>query len=312
MAPGSAAVLGTRDVQGRFYRREEEFGRASWVPSIAMMVDSDQEIETYPWLGENEPMSEWEGERPYSELEPYSYTIRNRRFSTVLRVREQDLRRDKTGQLDVRISEVAMKAAHLPQKELSTLLNTVGNAYDGQAFYKADRVKGKAKVTINNDIQHTLPGALANIEAADVAKAILKSVKQLHGMKDDHGEPMNGSAMEFMIQSPVELWDVVVAALENEYLANGVTNTIPHLNYKFVPVVNPRLTATDQLHTFVTDQPLKALIWQDEVESEMDHLGKGSDHYFKFQEHLFGVLREGNGGYGRPEMACRTTLVAGS
>lgn len=305
---GAAALLSPRNVQGRFFHRLEETERALWVPRIAFLATSDQDAEDYVWLGESPKMREWIGNRQKREPRGYSYTIRNRKFENTLEVSVDDLRRDKTAQLDARIGELAYEAAKLPQQIISDLIIANSTAFDGTAFYSDSRTKGDGSITIDNNISvsATTP---ANPTTEEMQNAILGCIQQMKGFKTDEGEPMNEDAMRFVAMVPTNMWASAVAATKNLYLANGVTNTIPNSGVQIHVQVNPRLTATDQIHVFREDADIKAFIWQDEVPTQIQIVGAGSENEFLRDTHLFGTKRLCNGGYGRPEMAVRCTFT---
>ena len=59
----SAASLSSRAIIGEFYNTLEQNTGALWVPGTSMLVTSDQESETYKWLGMAPAMREWVGGR---------------------------------------------------------------------------------------------------------------------------------------------------------------------------------------------------------------------------------------------------------
>jgi phage major head subunit gpT-like protein len=51
--------LTSRAIIGRFYRRLEEFAEAAWWTRLAMRFASNQESETYRWLGMVPQVRQW-------------------------------------------------------------------------------------------------------------------------------------------------------------------------------------------------------------------------------------------------------------
>jgi phage major head subunit gpT-like protein len=81
-----------------------------------------------------------------------------------------------------------------------------------------------------------------------------------------------------------------------------VTNPVRGLlsqGHKFRVELNPGLsTATDLVYLFRRDGRVKPFILQQEYAPNVTVLGEGSDHAFKYREHLFGADVSRNAGYG--------------
>ena len=105
-----ADTLGSRVIIGEFYSRLEQDLGASWVPAITNMFPSDQSSETYNWLGQVPRMRVWTGGRNAKTFNQFTYTIKNVKYEDTLEIEVQDLERDKSGQIMVRIGELAEAA----------------------------------------------------------------------------------------------------------------------------------------------------------------------------------------------------------
>jgi len=55
--------LSSRAIIGTFYQRLEVMQQASWVGDLGMYFSTDQESETYKWLGMAPALREWIGGR---------------------------------------------------------------------------------------------------------------------------------------------------------------------------------------------------------------------------------------------------------
>ena len=55
--------LSSRAIIGSFFNRLQVMQAASWVDQLGMKFQSDQESETYKWLGMSPAMREWVGAR---------------------------------------------------------------------------------------------------------------------------------------------------------------------------------------------------------------------------------------------------------
>lgn len=93
----SAQGLSSRAIIGEFYRRLEQDMGNSWISQISMLFQSDQESETYRWLGQSPVMREWIGGRQAKGFRETGMTIFNKHFEATLEVLLNELRRDKNG-----------------------------------------------------------------------------------------------------------------------------------------------------------------------------------------------------------------------
>lgn len=305
---GMLKALGSRAIIGAFNKRLEEVSQSSWLPTLALSIASNQEIETYDFLSDTPAMAEWVGNRTKQGLKVLEFSVRNKKFSGGLEIDEDDFRRDKTGQIMVKVNGLAARAAQLPQKIISGLINTNGNAYDGVAFYHASSHKNLNNDTIDNAIQ--VAAATGTVPtAAEMETAILTAIEKILGWKDDSGEPRNEFAQEFTVMVPTTLWKQASAALKNDYVAAGQSNSIKAMGFTINLVMNPRLTSQVYMYVHRSDSDVKAFVWQDEVPTMMQPLTEGSDFHILHDKRAYFVKRVCNGGYGRFDQSCRVEFT---
>lgn len=308
-----ATTLSSRAIIGEFYATLEQNTGAQWVPGVSALFSSNQESETYKWLGMAPAMREWVGGRQAKGFRENGITIENKLFEATLEVLVDEIRRDKTGQVMTRVRELAERTNAHWAKLLSTLIingeSTV--CYDGQYFFDTDHAEGDSG-TQSNDITSDVTTTTAP-SAAEMETAVLKSVEQILGFVDDQGEPMNEEASSFLIMVPVSFMASAAAALKNPVIvdANGSrTNTITNIGgFNFELAVNPRLTWTEKFATFRTDGQVKSFIRQEEEGVMVDAVAEGSELEFNERKHRYGVSAQRNVGYGYWQHACLTTLV---
>lgn len=309
----SAASLSSRAIIGEFYNTLEQNTGALWVPGTSMLVQSNQESETYKWLGMAPAMREWVGGRLAKGFRDNGITITNKTFEATLEVLLDELRRDKTGQVMVRVRELAERTNAHWAKLLSTLIIAGESAtcYDGQYFFDTDHAEGDSG-TQSNDISYNA-GTTTAPTASEMESAILENVQKLLSFKDDQGEPMNEEARSFLVMVPVPFMAAAAAALKNPVITDSVgsrTNTITSLGgFTFELAVNPRLTWTEKFAVFRTDGQTKAFIRQEEEGVTVSAIAEGSELEFKENKHLYGVKAIRNVGYGYWQHACLTTLT---
>ena len=309
----SAASLSSRAIIGEFYNTLQQNTGALWVPGTSMLVQSNQESETYKWLGMAPAMREWVGGRLAKGFRDNGITITNKTFEATLEVLLDELRRDKAGQVMVRVRELAERTNAHWAKLLSTLIIAGESAtcYDGQYFFDTDHAEGDSG-TQSNDISYNA-GTTTAPTASEMESAILENVQKLLSFKDDQGEPMNEEARSFLVMVPVPFMAASAAALKNPVITDSVgsrTNTITSLGgFSFELAVNPRLTWTEKFAVFRTDGQTKAFIRQEEEGVTVSAIAEGSELEFKENKHLYGVKAIRNVGYGYWQHACLTTLT---
>lgn len=311
-----AQGLSSRAIIGEFYAALEQNIGNTWIPGVSNIFESNQESETYKFLGMTPAMREWIGGRQAKGFRENGITIANKKFEATLEVLVDEIRRDKTGQVMMRVRELAQRTNAHWAKLLSTLIIGGESAvcYDGQYFFDTDHSEGDSG-TQSNDVTYDATTTTAPT-AGEMESAILQSVEALLGFKDDQGEPMNEDAMEFSIMVPVPFMKSAAAAIGSEIIVDSSTsrtNTILTMGsiggFRFGISVNPRLTWTTKFATFRTDCESKALIRQEEEGVTIAAIAEGSELEFKEDKHEYGVKAIRNVGYGLWQRACLTTFT---
>jgi phage major head subunit gpT-like protein len=260
-------------------------------------------------------MREWIGGRLAKGFSENGITIVNKHYEATLEVLRSEQRRDKTGQVMVRIAELARRTnAHWASLLTTLIQNGESTAcYDGQFFFDTDHSEGDSG-TQDNDITSNV-GTTTAPTAAEAEAAVLAAAQQIISFKDNVGEPMNEDASSFLVMVPVPFMAPFASALNNPIIENATgtgsrTNTLTNLGgFSFQLAVNPRLTWTTKFAVFRTDSSTKAFIRQTEEDVRMEAIAEGSEEEFKNDRHLYGVSAWRNVGYGFWQDACLVTLT---
>lgn len=311
-----ASGLSSRAIIGEFYRVLETDPGAAWIALLAMLFTSDQESETYKWLGQTPAMREWIGGRNAKGFRENGLTIANKHFEATIDVLVREMRRDKTGQILVRIRELATRTNSHWASLLSTLIANGPSAvcYDGQYFFDTDHSEGDSGSQSNDltiDIS-ALPaiahGAVTAPSVEEMQQTILKAIAQILSFKDDQGEPMNENARSFLAMVPIPLYMTAAKAIALPAGTNVTEQNVPsELNISIVS--NARLTWTDSLAVFRTDGNVKPFIRQQETEVQLKAKAEGSEYEFDNDAHQYGVDAWRNVGYGYWQHACYIQMV---
>jgi phage major head subunit gpT-like protein len=311
-----ASSLSSRAIIGSFFARLQQNEGSSWIPLLSNLFQSDQESETYKWLGMAPAMREWVGGRQAKGFRENGITIMNKKYEATLEVLMDEIRRDKTGQVMVRVQEMADRANAHWAKLLTALIiaGEAGVCYDGQYFFDTDHSEGDSG-TQSNDLTSNVTITTAPT-AGEMETAILKSIEAILQFKDDQGEPMNEDAKEFLVMVPVPFMSASAAALGSQIIVDASTsrsNTILTMGtlggFTVQMAVNSRLTWTEKFATFNTDRPTKALIRQEEEGLKVSAIAEGSELEFKEDKHQYGIKAIRNVGFGYWQRAALTTLT---
>lgn len=317
----SASGLGSRAIIGRFYATLNA-AAPGWVNQIGFLQPSDQASETYKWLGQVPQLREWIGGRQAKGFSENGLTIANKEFEATLNVFKNEMRRDKTGQVMVRVEELAKRAASHWASLVSTLVNNgaSGICYDGQFFFDTDHTEGANSTNQSNKktvtvaaLAVTNKGSTTSPSAGTMREASLQAVQTILGFKDNENEPLNEDAKEFTLMVPVTFYSAALAAVGLPTVDVGEGNilnamaTQDSFNFRVVP--NVRITATDTFYVFRSDAKIKPFILQEEVPLEMTAIAEGSELEFKERRHEYGVYASRNVGYGMWQQAVSMQLI---
>lgn len=310
-------TLTSRAVQGMFYRRLEQNPGLAWIDALGMRMTSDQEVETYAWLGQAPVMREWVGGRHAKGFRANGLEVRNLHFEATIDIPVAWMRRDKTGQVQVRINELADRSQTHWASLLSQLIingeSTV--CYDGQYFFDTDHEEGDSGQQ-SNDIQVDISGLPVTNNGSTTApsvgemqQSILQGVQKIYSFKDDQGEPMNENAQQFLVQVPISLWNVANAAVALPMIDNGDSNVIPVSDFSIRVVPNARLTWTDKFAVYRTDGSVKPFILQSETDVDLKVKAEGSEYEFDNDAHQYGIDAWRNVAYGYWQHACLVKMI---
>ena len=311
-----ATALSSRAIIGEFYATLQQDLGLSWIDSVSNLFDSNQESETYKWLGMAPAMREWIGGRQAKGFRTDGITIVNKNFEATLEVLVDEIRRDKTGQVMVRVRELAERTNAHWASLLSALLIAAESSvcYDGQYFFDTDHVEddsGSQSNDLTSDITTTTAPTAGEMETA-----ILKSIEAILGFKDNQGEPMNEGARMFEVMVPVPFMSAAAGAIGSQIIVDSSTSRTNRIltlgslgGFQLALRVNPRLTWTTKFATFRADGQTKALIRQEEEGVTMTAIAEGSELEFKERKHHYGVKAIRNVGYGYWQRACLTTFT---
>lgn len=313
--------LSSRAIIGSFYRRLEETMNRSWINQACFFANSDSQHEEYKFLDAVPKVREWGGQIAPTKLTSKGFFITNRKFTNELVIPSDDIRRDKTSQIQVRISEVADTFPEFIEETVTNYViaggaATYGNAYDGATFFSASHSEGSSGAQKNlltsSEVSQLNVGTANAPTEAEMAAAILNSLMWFYKLVDDKGRPINGMARRFMCMVPPNLGGAALAGIYNAVFAAGASNSLYAMTQRgwaIDLIINQRLTTDTEFYLFRTDGNTKPLIVQQETGVRVDGLGLGTEYEIENKQQLY--TGEWNGGfaYGQWQHAIKATLV---
>lgn len=106
------------------------------------VIPSDTEEENYGWLGGNQRMREWIGDRVVNSLVLHGYAIKNKLFEMTHSVPRVKIEDDKYGVFAPMFEQMGHAAVLYPDENVFALLPNgfTTNCYDGKPFFSAGHV----------------------------------------------------------------------------------------------------------------------------------------------------------------------------
>jgi hypothetical protein len=311
--------LSSRAIQGMYFAALEVVPGLGWINAVSNLFGSDQDSETYNFLGQTPAMREWIGGRQAKGLSSQGITIFNKHYESTIEFQVKDVRRDKTPQIEARISEFVLRSTTHWASLLTTLIEAGESTtcYDDQFYFDTDHSEGDSGTQSNKisvDIS-ALPaqvhGSVTAPSVEEMQQVIYKGVAQILSFKDDRGEPMNEGARTFLVKVPFSLYNIAVAAVSGVLTAALAQNLNPDMlaNFEIDVVPNARSTWTDRIVVFRTDSPIRGLIRQEEMPVDLKVKAEGSEFEFDNDAWQFGIDAWRNVGYGYWQRACMVVMT---
>jgi phage major head subunit gpT-like protein len=316
---GSVAELSSRAIRGFYYERLETSRSRGWTNLLANLFSSDQPSETYDWLSMVPAMREWIDGKAAKGFTTNGITIENRHFEATIDIKVRDARRDKTGQLRMRMGQLIQRGDTHWAALISTLIKNGASTpgYDGQNYFSASHVEGNSGTYSNlltsADYSTLNVAVAAKPTPSEFSDALMDVVTHFYTYNDDQGEPRNEDANQFICMVPVKQFGAARTAVTSKLLNTGNgTRDNPLIaaedDFKITVVPNNRLTAASDFFVFRADNEAKPFIKQQETEPQPSMKAEKSDYEFDHDAWQFSIDCWRNVGYGMHWQAIRATF----
>lgn len=260
---------------------------------VATVVPSEQDTETYAWLGSVPRMREFKDERLPAGLLEHEYSIKNKTWEASIAVERAAIEDDLYGQIKLRVQGLARETKrHIDETVFSLLGGGFATlCHDGQYFFDTDHSEGESGTQSNKGTD-----ALSSAGLQNAITAMMK-------FKDDRGKVL-GIVPDVLVVPPDLQWtalellnstyypDVVAPASGSQKLAGNP------LKGKLDLVVSPYLTDTNDWFLLATKWVVKPVIFQSRVPVEFSALEGTSEAGFMRDQYVYGVRARYNAGLG--------------
>ena len=295
----------TKGLRSEFFNRIN--ATRTHFQDLSTRIVSTTDREQYRWLGTVPKIREWGSGRLAQGLRSESYSVENLKYEATIEVDRDEISDDQTGQIRIRVSELAQRAATHKDFLVSQLLidaETAGNnSYDGVSFFNVAHDSGGSGQQSN---LLTAPSVSTDAPTVDEFKDSLKeSIGAMLAFKDDQGEPILISETGLICVVPPTMLFTASEAINSTVVGNE-TNVLRGIARV---IALPWLTDKSKWFLMKTDGVVRPFIFQDREPIEFNALAEDSDEGFKREKFLFGVRGRYRMAYGYWQFAVRTDFI---
>ena len=304
MAVISTGLL-TKGLRSEFFNRFES--TPTFFGDLSTRVVSSSDREVYRWLGTVPRVREWGSGRLAQGLRTESYSIENLKYEATIEVDRDEISDDQTGQIRLRVAELAQRAATHKDYMIAQLLingEDAGNdSYDGVSFFNASHASGESG---NQSNVLTAPATDEEAPTVEEFKEALKAgIGTMLNYKDDQGEPILISASSLVCVVPPSMLFTASEAI-NATVVDNQTNVMRGIARV---IAFPWLTDLSKWYLLKTDGVVRPFIFQDREPIEFTALTGDSDEGFRREKYLFGVRARYRMAYGYWQYGVRTNFT---
>ncbi len=301
MAVINTALL-TKGLRSEFFNRFD--AATTHYQDLSTRIQSNSDSENYKWLGSVPQMREWGTGRLARGVRSESYSVENLKYESTIEVDRDEISDDQTGQIRIRIGELADRAATHKDYLIAQLLinaETSGfDSYDGFSFFNNEHLSGSSG-TQDNKLGFTATDP-DDPTTTQFKGALKQAIAALMGFKDDQGDPMAMSASGLVCIVPVSMYLTALEAI-NASIIESTTNTLSGVARV---IAFPWLANLSKWYLLKTDGVVRPFIFQDREPAEFTALTEDSDEGFRREKFLFGVRARYRLTYGYWQYAIRT------
>lgn len=315
-----ASSITEKGIRGEFFAELERSLAGHWVSDLALATGSDQAFEQHGWIW-GTPVREWVGGRFAGSPREDGIGILNRTFEGTIEALLDEIRRDKTGQIMVRVHDLAARSVELWSKMIADLVSAgeTDTCYDLQPFFDPAHVRQQTGLDANpQSNRFTSPATTPTAPTGEeILAAVWVGVQGILTVVDYDREHMNLGATRFTVFMPAGYAAAAGKAFNCPALIRREGRIVDvqaslggGIIVRLVPMPSTWLDWTDRIAVFRADGDTgKAFIRQEEhltvSESPADGLTA-----FNEGKRLYGVSSSRGVGFGLWEHAALVQFVS--
>ncbi|HUV04666.1 MAG TPA: Mu-like prophage major head subunit gpT family protein [Armatimonadota bacterium] len=314
LSPADQNAVLTKGVKAEFYKIHGELMKQAGWQDLCMMLDSNNDSEVYPWLGDLPIVREWLGPRQAGDLAGGDFTIKNKLYESTMAIKRTELDDNKMGGVKLRIRGMAAQmAAHPEAMVMQFLAGAVAAGthaaapylcHDGQGLFDADH-----PAPVDPDPLWPTTAVQVNYEAVALTSANLwLAIEKMMMFRDTKNRPMGIVPNVLMVEPCLAemAMKLCLSAFHADSAVANVGNSINGLKeFKIKVIVAPALYSTSTIANAnwilaCTNHPsgVKPVIYQERDKVEFSAQEKDSENGFELDEYRYGTRARGNVGAG--------------
>lgn len=281
---------------------------------LATRVPSTTKTEQYAWLGQVPTVREWTGGRHLKGLNSESYDVTNLKYEATIAVDRDEIDDDQTGQIRLRINELAERAAQHKDYLIEQLLLNGGasgfNSYDGVTFFNSAHVTNDSGDQSNDLTYAAADGTTPTV--AEFRQAVKQAIAKMASYKDDQGQSMRiDPGTGLVIVTPPAMWftaldamSLAVASTADDPLARNILQKVAEV------IMMPGLESSPAaFYLCKINAAVRPFIFQDRMPIEFASLAERSESEFRYEQYLYGVRARYAMTYGYWQYCIRTNFT---
>lgn len=313
------ADLSITEIRREFFAELERSLAGHWIGDLAVATGSDQALQQHGWIW-GEPIREWIAGRFVGGLREDGIGIRNRTFEGTIELLLDEIRRDKTGQIMVRVADLASRSVELWAKMIAALVSAgeTDACYDLQPFFDPAHVRQQTGSDAHpQSNRFTSPAAIPTAPTGDeILAAVWVGITGILSVVDYDLEFMNEGATRFTVFMPAGFAGAAGKAFKCPALIRREGRIVDvqaslggGVIVRLVPMPSTWLDFTDRIAVFRADaDTAKAFIRQEEY-MEMSESPANGQTAFNDGKRLYGVSSSRGVGFGLWEHAALIEFV---
>lgn len=313
------ADLSITEIRREFFAELERSLAGHWIGDLAVATGSDQALQQHGWIW-GAPVREWLGGRQAGGLREDGIGILNRTFEGTIELLLDEIRRDKTGQIVVRVADLASRSIELWAKMIAELVSSgeTKTCYDLQPFFDPAHVRQQTSGDANpQSNRFTSPAATPTAPTGDeILAAVWVGIQAILTVVDYDREIMNEGATRFTVFMPAGYAGAAGKAFNCPALIRREGRIVDvqaslggGVIVRLVPMPSTWLSFTDRIAVFRADaDTAKAFIRQEEHMTVSESPADGATA-FNQGKRLYGVSSSRGVGFGLWEQAALIEFV---